>query len=156
MNNIFKNNKESEGWKLISNNPLSITKDFEVYSFLEGEERIDGDTLLKRDKIKYGQEDAEWLLDNQELLKDYKDFYLIFLGTVWEGSDGRRRVAGLDFGGRQWCLRFSWLGYFDSDARLLRPRKSSDTKVLGSFGDLETRVLELEQKMDKISKFLVI
>ena len=73
----------------------------------------------------YGQEDAEWLLENQDVIPaELRNFYLVFPATKWRGPDSPRRVSYLSFRGGRWLLRFSWLGDgFGVNFRLVRPRK---------------------------------
>ncbi|OGZ43827.1 MAG: hypothetical protein A2719_02575 [Candidatus Ryanbacteria bacterium RIFCSPHIGHO2_01_FULL_45_22] len=120
-----------EGWKLLEHIPRSVASvgALELVSFLEeGEGFISGDETVRRARglnADYGQEDAEWLLEHQEEIpEEFRKFYLLFPRTVWQGSDGDRRVVCLGWRGRRWDLGFAWLDDgFDSGSRLLRSRK---------------------------------
>lgn len=72
-----------------------------------------------------GQEDAEWLLEHQEKIPvELRKYYLVFTGTIWQGSFGYRYVACLDWRGGQWILYFRWLGCdWYSHYRLVSSRK---------------------------------
>jgi|SRR3989338_3241729 len=128
----FKRDMRKEGWKLLENSPRRITSvaGLELVPFLKkGESSIGGEELVRRARAELdancGQEDAEFLLEHQkEIPEEFRQFYLIFTGTVWGGSGGGRDVAYLFFDGERWCLDFHWLGLdFHSGGRLLRPRK---------------------------------
>src|SRR3989344_4705347 len=58
-----------------------------------------------------GRGPAEALLENQHLIpKEWRGYYLVFPGTVWQDSSGDRDVPYLGWGGRRWRLDFGWLG----------------------------------------------
>lgn len=98
-------------------------------SFLNYDEKsITGSELEKRaGKLgaDLGQHTTEWLLDHQnEIPEEWRRYYFVFPGSVWQDSDGGRRVPYLGWYGDRWCLDFGWLvSIFDSPDRLVRPRK---------------------------------
>src|SRR3990167_1696886 len=132
MKTKFKHDKTKDNWEVLEDVSKTLTKKTtleEVY-FLEGsEDYIAGTELAKRAvklQANLGQHDAEFLLENQELIpKEFQEHYLIFPGTKWRAADGDVSVPYLRWGGDRWSLHFAWLvNGFDSGARLVRPRKS--------------------------------
>ena len=126
----FKRDMSKEGWILLENQPRRISSAIDGISFLkEGESSINGEEMVRRARVEldanYSQEDAEWLLDNQDKIPaELRNFYLVFPATTWRGSDGRRGVPVLGWGGGRWVLGFRWLGRgWRSGARLVVPRK---------------------------------
>ncbi len=101
----------------------------EMVEFLkQGESSVNGEVMKQRAKelnAHLGQGHAEYLLENQHLIPaEYRGNYLVFPGTVWQGSDGDRYVPYLSWDGGRWCLDFDWLGDgWDDDGRLVRLRK---------------------------------
>ena len=81
--------------------------------------------LTKKLGADFGQKHAEALLENQHLIpKEWRGYYLVFPGTVWQDSSGDRDVPCLYWDGGRWRLNFLWLGHdWGSDGRLLRPCK---------------------------------
>jgi len=74
----------------------------------------------------FGQHDAEYLLEHQELiLKEWRGrHYLVFPGTVWQDSAGHRIIPCLDWRGDKWGMDFRWLGGdWDDNGRLVRHGK---------------------------------
>ena len=162
--NIFRQNKEKDGWKLISTIPATKNlKDLEAISFLKGKEQfIKGEEIVKRAKelkANLGQLDAEYLLEHQELIStDLQKYCLMFPGTVWQDPYGSRCIPCLYWDGDQWYLNFYWL---DNDwydyLRVLQARKSTlSSKSLPSLDSktLENRVKNLEAKINKVSGLL--
>ena len=136
----FKRDMRKEGWELLENAPRRITSvaGLELVPFLKKDENsflkkdenfISGEELVRRARAEFdadcGQEDAEFLIEHRkEIPEKFRQFYLVFTGTVWEDSDGWRDVACLHWSGKRWSLRFRWLGLdYYARARLLRPRK---------------------------------
>lgn len=129
---VFVNDKTKDGWILLEHASRRITsaQNLELVSFLKrGENSIGGEEMVRRARVEldanYGQEDAEWLLDHQdEIPVEFRKYYLVFTGTVWRDSLGRRLVPYLVWDGGGWCLRFGWLAFgWRSDDRLVRLRK---------------------------------
>lgn len=128
----FARDLREEGWTLLEHSPrrLNSVADLELVSFLKnGERNISGEWALARARdeldASYGQEDAEWLLEHQdEIPKEFRNFCLCFLATVWWLRRGYRSAAYLYWDGKQWDMDFSWLSDdFDGRGRLVRPRK---------------------------------
>ncbi len=129
----FSRDMRKEGWTLPEPGPrrsINSIADLEPVSFLKkGENYINGEEMVQRARkefnVNFGQEDAEWVLANQHLIpKEWRNYYLVFPGTVWRDRSGDRRVSCLDWGGGGWCLLFYWLDDgWGSDARVLRLRK---------------------------------
>ncbi len=129
---VFVYDKTKDGWKLLENTPRQITSmhDLELVSFLkQGENSVNGEEMVRRARVElnanYGQEDAEWVLEHQdEIPVEFRAYYLVFTGTVWQFPRGYRRCAFLRWSGERWCLRFFWLDFvWRSGARLVRLRK---------------------------------
>lgn len=125
-----------EGWKLLEHTPRtiysSLVTDLELVQFPNSDKAwINGEERVRRAKelnANLCQEDAEWLFQHQNKIPaEWKEYYLIFPGTVWrEDSHGHRYVPWLGFGScrQRWelsfhCLELDWR----SDNRLLRLRK---------------------------------
>ena len=129
---VFSRDMRKEGWTLLEHVPLSITSisDLEMVPVLKkDEDRIGGEEMVRRARIELkanlGHEDAEWLEKHQnEIPKEWRNYYFTFPGTVWQGSDGFRCVPYLYWNGGRWSLRFYWLGLdWNSLGRILRLRK---------------------------------
>lgn len=131
---LFKRDMRKEaGWTLEKEgpgHPAGVTKpgDLKLVTFLNyGEQSVTGTELEQRasELGVLGQHTAEWLLDHQyEIPAEWRRYYLVFLDSVWQSSDGNRYVPCLYWGGGRWYLDFDWLAYgFDSFVRLVQPRK---------------------------------
>ncbi len=122
--------KQEFGWGLISDIMYKEAEvKLELCEFLEpGETSVRGKIMAER-AVKLGanlgQKHAETLLKNQHLIpKEWRRFYLIFPGTVWQDSNGNRHVPYLNWSGKRWHLNFYWLeDDWNSRDRLLSPRK---------------------------------
>lgn len=128
---VLKQNKTKSGWRLLQHVPkrVFVASDFEPIpvvtpgNFIKGAEIAMRAQALQGD---LGQEDAEFLLDNQEELPpafhEYKQ--LLFTGTVWRVGD-QRLIPVMVRVGIQWSLEFLPLGrVFRSDAALVRKKSS--------------------------------
>ncbi len=128
----FKRDMRKEGWTLLENQPRRLSSAIIGVSFLrDSESSVNGEEMARRAlglDANYGQEDAEWLLEHQDLIPvELRKFYLVFPGTKWQSRDGHRHVPFLFWSGDRWILVFSWLddGFssFVSFVRLVSPRK---------------------------------
>lgn len=128
----FLYDRRNDGLILVEDVPRSITsvRDLELVPFLKGgKNRVNGEEMVLRARgeldANFGQHDAEWVFAHQhEIPPEFRKYYLVFPGTVWRCSDGGRLVPCLRWEGGRWILVFYWLRYdFDSDGRLVRPRK---------------------------------
>ena len=124
----FKRDMRKEGWTLLENIPRRISSIIDAIPFLKNESTVNGDVMAMRAvelDANYGQEDAEWLLDNQDKIPaELRKFYLVFPATNWRGLDGYRSMPYLHWYDGRWFLDFSWLGRdFSSGDRLVRPRR---------------------------------
>lgn len=128
----FQRDMAKEGWELVedvSEAQLLLVNQLELASFLlKGESYIQGEELVERAKkmqANLGQRQAEYLLDHQnEIPEEWRQYYLVFPGTIWRAHYGLRRVPCLGWLGERWFLGFHWLGRrFGSNDRLLRPRE---------------------------------
>ena len=114
---VFSCDMREEGWILTENVSRNITsiKGLELVQILKpGEDTIGGEEMVHRARkelnANLGQEDAEWLLEHQaEIPKEWRNCYISFPGTVWQGSDGDRYVPYLSWYGGRWYLSFDWL-----------------------------------------------
>lgn len=130
VSGTFKRDMHKEGWTLLYNVPRRISSAITVIQFLKGDENyINGEEMVRRARTElnanYGQEDAEWLLENQDKIPaELRKYYLVFPGTLWRGRRGFRCVPYLLWFGGRWCLDFGWLAVdWDSGGRLVVPRK---------------------------------
>ena len=134
----FKHDKTKDGWTLLEPGPKFNGQQFapDIVEFLKpggllksGESSVNGEVMKQRAKelnANLGQRHAEYLLEHQELIPNEwrGKYYLVFPGTVWRDSDGRRGVPCLGWDGDGWYLYFSWLGNgWDSDGRLVLIRE---------------------------------
>ncbi len=123
----FQRDFTKEGFTLLEDvEPrISSVSGLKLLSFLKrGESYVNGEVMKKRaeeQKANFGQKDAEWLLAHQsEIPKEFRKYYLAFLGTVWQSSDDDRCVACLGWYGGRWDLDLGWLGSdWYSGSRLL-------------------------------------
>lgn len=130
ITDFFKRDMRKEGWILLDNAPRRLSSAVSGVSFLkEDESSIDGEEMVHRARVEldanYGQEDAEWLLDNQDKIPaELRNFYPVFPATIWRDSGGRRSVPSLHWRGDGWVLYFFWLDSdWSSSDRLVVPRK---------------------------------
>lgn len=129
---IFSRDMRKERWELIEDvsEPGEIViANLETLSFLKTNKGdVSGDGMRQR-AVELGanlsQRHAEFLLEHQqEIPKEWREYYLVFPGTVWCDSDGFLLVPYLRWRGERWNLCFYWLGrVWSSGGRLLRPRK---------------------------------
>ena len=125
-----------ESWVLVED-VGEVPADFaiselEIVSFLQkGEIFILSDEMRKRAKKlggNLGQRHAEFLL-NCQIPEAWRQYYLVFPGTVWRDRDGDLCVPYLSWYGGRWVLGFNWLGYvWGSGGRLLVARNA---EILG-------------------------
>ena len=127
----FRYDKTKDGWTLVEDIPLTGEPTLSLSGFLEeGESSVLGELMLERGKANAeelgplaGQHHAEALLDQQDQIPvEWRGYYLVCPGTVWQDSDGIRKVAYLSWNGERWKLYFSWLGHgrWVADDRLVR------------------------------------
>lgn len=123
--------------------------------YLKPEETyVVGEEMLRRggDEMT-GKEDLEYYQAHPDLLKNYKDKFLIFGGYSKLDSNDSRDVASLRWVGDRWILFWDWLGRgFYRDALLVRARKSSDAgklspNVLEILDSLELGIKNLREKL---------
>ncbi|QQG44935.1 MAG: hypothetical protein HYW89_02910 [Candidatus Sungiibacteriota bacterium] len=129
---ILQNDKRRQGWTLVDHTPRSImaVSDLELVPFLrDGEKVLRGYDMMGRARYEFdadlGQEDAEFILERQaEIPEEFRQYYLVFLRTVWLASDGDLYVSCLYFGDGRWYPFFGWLDFdFRPGVRLARFRK---------------------------------
>ena len=134
---IFKRDmRKEDNWKLLEDwgrNP-ELTLDtipnlVHVLFLKKNEGWIGGEELVIRArgdlKANWGQQDAEFLLDNQHLIPEsFRDRYIVFTGTIWQGRGGDPIVAFLNWNGSKWHLNFDGLDTdYDSNNALPGLRK---------------------------------
>lgn len=101
--------------------------DLELVPFLNPEDggRIGGETLRQRAvtlKANLGLVNAKYILDHQsEIPTEFRDYVLVFTGTLLRVSGGGLHVACLCWYGGCWHLDFDWLDCgFSGVGRLVR------------------------------------
>jgi len=122
-----------EGWTLLENTtkPIVSIDKLEPVPFLkDSESYVGGEEMARRSlelHANLGQHQAEYMLEHQaDIPEEFRQYVLVFPGTIWRNRDGLRNVPCLGWDGERWYLDFGWLrGSFDSDCRLLRSRESS-------------------------------
>jgi len=122
---IFGFDKSKDGWTLVENAACSGTETLELVAVLrEDESFVDGDTLLERAREqgnRAGQLHAEQLLRQQDEMAEWREYYLVFPGTIWRRPRGSLCVPYLVWGGERWWLGWRWLDYdWARDVRLVR------------------------------------
>ncbi|KPJ73057.1 hypothetical protein AMJ48_02330 [Parcubacteria bacterium DG_74_1] len=146
----FRHDNRKNGWKLIEDAsemiPLPVNQ-LALNFFLSGEEDcISGEEVIKCAKemqVNFGQRQAEYLLKHQEEIpEDWRQYYLLFPGTIWRTRRGFLAIPclfcfkedqGNDSG---WHFRFFCLdNAFGRQFRLLRPREYPNR--VGYFSSLE-------------------
>lgn len=123
----FRFDKSKDGWTLVEDegSQLSVSG-LEIVSFLKKvESSVSGESMRERAKelgANFGQRQAEYLLDHQaEIPAKWRDYYLVFPGTLWRASCGGLGVPCLAWLSGRWCLLFGWLdGGWGSRVRVLR------------------------------------
>jgi len=133
---MFIDDRRKCGWEIVENVPLGEGEiSLRLDDFLrEGEEFATGDVVLERAKAMgclAGQLHAEHLLQRQkDVPPEWREFALIFPGTVWRGTSGLLSVPCLFwlpvYDGR-WDLSLRWfngnLSVFFYYYRLVRLNK---------------------------------
>lgn len=128
--NKFKYDKAIEGWELQKNVGLNLTlasiAQLKLVPFLrEDEEHINGEELIYRAKtelnVDFGQLDAEFLLKYQHIIpEEFRDYYLVFSGTIWCDKDEYIYIASLHWHHERWHLCLCCLAdNFGKSARLI-------------------------------------
>jgi len=110
----FEFDKAKDGWELVENVECLGTETLELAEFLhKGESYVGGDTMLARAKDhgnRAGQLHAEQLLRQQdEIPAEWREYYLVFSGTIWRHPHGNLCVPCLYWTGRRWFLDWAWL-----------------------------------------------
>ena len=127
----LKNDKTSTGWQLLEDvtEPATISTDtIEVNQILENGLDLLGDEMVdyveKLDVPKLGQRHAEFLLEHPDLIPEtLRRNSLIFLGTVWLGTEGNHHVPCLSFYQGAWELTFGILeGGVESRDLMVQPK----------------------------------
>lgn len=113
--------KRQEDWTLMEHTPRRIVcaSNLELVSFapkqalpIQGYEtpnRMPGRVRCELYNT-YGQEDAEWLLENQaDIPPKLRQYSLVFIGTIWQSLDGSERFPYLCWDGGRWNLGWRWI-----------------------------------------------
>lgn len=111
--------RKERGYTLIEEGPQHpkgvMVADLKLKEFLNHDETyIRGEELKKRAvrlNANLGQHTAEYLLEYQtEIPEDWRGIYIVFIGTIWQFSDGSCDVSCLRWRDGRWQLSFPWLG----------------------------------------------
>ena len=123
----FRFDKTKDGWELVENIALEGEPKLQLDAFLrEGESSVIGLTMLERAKEMgdcAGQLHVERMLEHQDKIPvKWRNYVLVFTGTVWLGSDRRGLcVPCLYWSGDRWHLCWDWLGgSWSGSGRLVR------------------------------------
>jgi hypothetical protein len=128
----LKNDKASEGWQLLEDvtEPATVSfESIEARQILEDGMDLLGDEMVdyveKMDVPKLGQRHAEYLVEHQDLIpEELRRNSLVFLGTVWLGSEGNHHVPCLSFYQGEWELTFGILeGGVESRDLMVQPKE---------------------------------
>ena len=127
----LKNDKTEMGWQLIEDvvEPMAISFDIlEANQILEDGMDLLGDEMVeyveKLDAPKLGQRHAEFLVEHQDLIpEELRRNSLVFLGTVWLGTEGNHHVPCLSYYQGVWELTFGILeGGVESRDLMVQPK----------------------------------
>lgn len=131
----FNYDKREQGWRLLEDvvPTISEVSKLELIPFLgEGESVIGGEEMVHRAcmelRANLGQRDAEWLCEHQQKIPaKWREYRLVFAGTVWQNPSGDRNVASLYYGGgRLWYMGWDYLsGVCGYGCRLVRSGESA-------------------------------
>lgn len=109
--------KIEDGWTVVEDVQRKIVpiEELELFAFLkEGEYRISSEEMRRRAKeaeADFGLDQAEYLLGKQEKVpKGYRDFDLLFPGSVLRSPGGALSVPSISWSGRRWYLFSDFLG----------------------------------------------
>lgn len=122
----FVYDKLKDGWDNVENVELVGDPTLELAEFLKEDEfYVSGYAIRERAKAMNGltgQLHAERLLGQQETIpNEWRQFYLLFPGTVWHYSDGDMCIPYLGWDGSRWYLDWCWLDNgFRSHYRVVR------------------------------------
>ena len=113
------------GWTFVKDVVLEGERKLQLDTFLrEGESYLVGHTMLERANQMgdcAGQLHAERMLEQQENIPvEWREFRLLFPGTVWRLPLGRLYVPYLYWHAGGWRLYWYWLGLDFNDCRLVR------------------------------------
>lgn len=94
----FVDDKRMDGWKLLADVPLVGEPALELAEFLrDGESYVKGEIMLLRATElgqMAGQRHAERMLGLvSKIPESWRDFVLVFPGTVWQGQNGNRTLV---------------------------------------------------------------
>jgi hypothetical protein len=121
------NNLHNKGWTIVHDSQAKerVFK-AELVEILElGEDKIGGEEFLQQID---GAEDfgghrhAEAMVRQaEEIPEEWREYILVFTGTVWQTANGDRIIAGLRWHGDHWRLTFIWPKYnLGHEHRLIR------------------------------------
>ena len=124
----FQYDKRKDGWELMEDVPFPGTGEatFVLAEFLKDDESaVRGDVMVARAKEMggmTGQWHAEQLLTREnDIPEEWREFYLVFPGTVWRDPRGDHDIPCLRWNGDRWYLHWFWLvDCWDSDVRFVR------------------------------------
>lgn len=125
----FVHDQTRESWELVEDVDFIGNENLELVQLLEGiEEFLSSDILLERSKkeSRAGQRHAErLLLQQQDIPKEWRAFWLIFPGTVWRNANNISFMPYMRWAGRRkgWIFGFDWLDsslIFNASIRLVR------------------------------------
>ena len=125
----FQNDKTSEGWELLEDQPEPdrISADsVELAIFIEeGEPDLIGEDMVEHVLAipsKLGQRHAEYLMDHPQVIpEEFRRYSVIFPGTVWTDSVGNHYVPYIRYRQEVWALDFGIVeGGVDDRDRYLR------------------------------------
>lgn len=105
-----------------------------------------------------GYSQATWLAEHQDEFPEFMALlgkvYIDFSGLVVLNADGRRALPCLSRRGERWGLYWGWLGLdFNRYGRVAVSGKFSDSCI---SGDIESRILVLEEFKTKVEKILKV
>ena len=110
----FRFDKTKDGWELVENIALEGEPKLQLDAFLrEGESSVIGHTMLERAKEMgdcAGQLHVERMLEHQDKIPvKWRNYVLVFTGTVWRRSHGDLYVPCLCWYDGEWRLGWGWL-----------------------------------------------
>lgn len=129
MTPAFKNDQGQYGWSIVENCPVLPGQTLIINEVIQGNESVvSGAVMLSRVKSQgklAGQLHAEKFIQPDKIPTEWRDFYLLFPGTIWRSADNKQYIPALNWNGSSWEIAFEPLasnfGKFTRVVRFQQP-----------------------------------